>query len=848
MPYKLVGGRLVFRIVLWGPEGAGKRTFLSWFGQYARSQASRTTGQLMDPVLHQAPGMLVLAMPSVPGVCWQLDTAWPGRPDSINQQVLNHADAVILVFSAEDWAWESSLGSLHALVQVLGSKITPPAGQHAPQAIPLVVCANKWDNKGTIIDIRMREALNALDLQSSVMFETIAIDGTNLRRALVHACRECVLRHYRKVSSSAYDSLAIIEEQPEWSSAHDGRREPEPEVPVPEPPIRASTTPPTSQENAARASPAVQVVEDPRIATLKSILRRAVDPEALKDAMVNFGFEKSIFNTEARSTAHYSCFRVQVIDGTPYIICPVPFLYDEVRRIEAGFAIDVDQDHFSVFAYMHDYAKKESLVLSKLPHCVHRAINLDATDYSSISDEVKEMSNETSAMFFINSLVADLSIEGAEGGAPIEFFDDKLYLQLLNRFVKVTDPRWFNHAAIGKKFDQLMRQFETLDVDDPLFENNKLRAYTNIAQFLFGISDLVTANCFAQFLDASTIQQHANTIHAYLETTDFLQFLFTFKDFSRYKVPALLELFKRGNLEISKEYALHLFDYVYAHTDSDAKVQMALDFMKSTGIVVNESTIQDLYKELYARSDICSMKRLRAISGVKPEGQWIQGLFPAIFEPQASHDAAMEKLAYFISEMDLLLDLDPVHKERVLPFLRRGSTTTPEHVVSMQASPVPDLSARASPAPAVLALSRATPPPPVPSFMARITGCFIGLKWPHVSIRPLAVALKAALNYASTILKRWWNACKTNCAAWWRNHVLIDAEQRFKLQQMRAIDKYIREGEIEFLFSRIKECSKESAARILKSFHRFGQGFKAGIRYLFTFERERVIPEKCQRA
>jgi hypothetical protein len=818
MPYKLAGGRLVFRIVLWGPEGAGKRTFLSWFGEYVRAQARRAPDPATDPILLQAPGMLVFAMPSVPGVGWQLTTAGPGRPDSYNQQVLLHADAVIMVFSAENWAWEASLDCLHALVSILGSKITPPADQRVLPAVPLVVCANKWDSRGTIIDVRMREALNALDLQSSAMYETVATDGTNLKRAFVHACRECVLRHYRRIGSSGEDPLASIEQLPEVEGAHDGGRRNvpvQPVLPLPEPAAQVRTTPAPSQGSKAFAGPTVQVIEDPRIAALKSVLRRAVDPEALKDAMVNFGFEKSIFNTEAESTAHYSCFRVQVIDGTPYIICPVPFLYDEMRRIEAGFAVDVDQDHFSVFAYMHDYAKKESIVLSKLPHCVHRAINLDAADYNSISDEVKEVSNEMSAMFFINSLVADLSIEGS---APIEFFDDKLYLQLLNRFVKVTDPRWFNHAAIGKKFDQLMRQFETLDVDDPFFQNNKLRAQTNIAQFLFGISDLVTANCFAHFLDSSAIQQHASTIHAYLETTEFLEFLFDFKGFSHYKVPALLELFTRGRLEVSKEYALRLFDYVYVHTASDTRVEVAIVFMKSTGVAVSADTIQDMYKELYARSDLSTMKRLRAVSGMKPEGLWIQGLFPAVSETQTSQRASLEKLAPFIAEMDLLLDLDPVHRVRVQPFLRRVIPAAPEPVVASQEWNAPEPPARVSQAPAVLAFSRATPPQPKPSIANRITAWFAELQWPHISLRPLAATLKSTLIYINTSIRRWWIAFKNSCVVWWRNYVLADAQQRFKLHQMRAIEKYMRECEVEQFFSRVKEGGKETIGRLVRVF------------------------------
>ncbi|HME53004.1 MAG TPA: hypothetical protein VKM55_12355 [Candidatus Lokiarchaeia archaeon] len=357
-----------------------------------------------------------------------------------------------------------------------------------------------------------------------------------------------------------------------------------------------------------------------RIDALNSILNRAIDPEALKQIMAAFGFEQTIFNTQAAATAQFSFFRIQIINEIPYILCPVPFLFDDKRNIEAGFAIDVDQDHFFVYAYLHNYTTKESLVLSKLPHCVHRAIGLDAIDYESVRDEVKEMTNEASAMFFINSLLADLTVEGE---MPVEVFDDKLYLQLLNRIVRITDSRWVNHAVIGKKFDQLMHQLENLDFDDSFFENNKLRVFTNVSQFLFGVSDIMDGNCFASYLDPSIVERHANTIQAFLGSMEFLKFLFEFQGFSQDLVQLLIELFILGKIQLSRPFIRAIFDNIGMRISKDEKTNVIMKLMASTKIMPDDDVIQGLYQELFTRGDIAAMKRLHIITGIEPTGAWL---------------------------------------------------------------------------------------------------------------------------------------------------------------------------------------------------------------------------------
>ena len=295
-----------------------------------------------------------------------------------------------------------------------------------------------------------------------------------------------------------------------------------------------------------------------RTSYLESILKMAVDPRALKEVMSAAGFERSTIMTGATEIASRSRFRVQEIAGTQYILCPVPSLYDEEYNIESGFAIDVDQDHFSVHGYMHDRAECQSIIGSKLAHWAYRPVVIDAINYDDVTDEIKEVANEISTMYLVNSLVADAA---AESAPQMGIFDDKLHSQLLDCLVRIEGPRWINRAAIGKKFEQIMGLFKNLDASDPFYRNNKLRAFVSLALCIFGAPEADMSQRYTCYLRPGIIKFHEGTIRAYIESADFLRFLSNCRFFES-PLKGLFEIFSIGGLRVSKEFAAIVLDFI----------------------------------------------------------------------------------------------------------------------------------------------------------------------------------------------------------------------------------------------------------------------------------------------
>ncbi|MHA1819754.1 MAG: hypothetical protein ACTSVC_04725 [Promethearchaeota archaeon] len=105
--------------------------------------------------------------------------------------------------------------------------------------------------------------------------------------------------------------------------------------------------------------------------------------------------------------ANYFMIRIREVEDIEYILCPVPTLFDEENEIEAGFAIDLDKDHFDVYAYEHNYKDDKTRVLTRLPHCVHKAVTYNIEDMNLDGEQIIDMSNIESAKLFINHYIVD---------------------------------------------------------------------------------------------------------------------------------------------------------------------------------------------------------------------------------------------------------------------------------------------------------------------------------------------------------------------------------------------------------------------------------------------------------
>lgn len=214
---------------------------------------------------------------------------------------------------------------------------------------------------------------------------------------------------------------------------------------------------------------------------LESILIKAIDPEAIQDILHEFAIETTLTIAELAPVTRFSRARVDVVGGIEYVLCPVPQFYNEERDLETGFAIDVDQDHFDVYPFLCNTRTNECKILTRLPHCVVRAIKMDAGNYQEIGDELKEVANEVSAILFISNLYTELE---AGMDSPVEFFDDRLFQQLVVKVCQVKDPAWLNMRLIRTRFDQLSKELESSSNDAPFQVERQQRVLSNIAHFL----------------------------------------------------------------------------------------------------------------------------------------------------------------------------------------------------------------------------------------------------------------------------------------------------------------------------------------------------------------------------
>jgi hypothetical protein len=216
-------------------------------------------------------------------------------------------------------------------------------------------------------------------------------------------------------------------------------------------------------------------------AFLASILARAIDPDAMREALEQFSIEKTFASSSLTTTSRYSRVRIEEIGGIEYILCPVPQFYNDEKNLEVGFAIDVDQDHFDVYPFLCNTRTDECKILTRLPHCVVRAVKMEAASYQEISDDLKEVANEVSAMIFIANLYTALEV-GAD--SPVEFFDDRLFQQLLGKVLSVDDPAWMNTRLVRTRFNLLQEQLQGIDNVASFQKESRQRLLVNFAHFL----------------------------------------------------------------------------------------------------------------------------------------------------------------------------------------------------------------------------------------------------------------------------------------------------------------------------------------------------------------------------
>jgi signal recognition particle receptor subunit beta len=86
-----------------------------------------------------------------------------------------------------------------------GNKLIPTTATEPP-AVPLVVLANKRDLEDVVEIAKIRQVFDTAKLNHTLIYETIAITGINVKRAFVYAARQAVLNHYKKLSGKSMEA------------------------------------------------------------------------------------------------------------------------------------------------------------------------------------------------------------------------------------------------------------------------------------------------------------------------------------------------------------------------------------------------------------------------------------------------------------------------------------------------------------------------------------------------------------------------------------------------------------------------------------------------------------------
>ena len=203
MPSRRGDGTLVFKICFYGPSLGGKTTALEWV-YHREGLASGDMQQIQDPTGRTLFFDRVVAR--VSNVVFQVYTVAGQRRHKFQRQtVLKGTDAVIFTFDSLIDQWSENIWSLKELLKFYGDKLIP-AALFDPPEVPMVVLANKRDLEDIVDISKIRQVLDTAKMDHTLIYETIAITGVNVKRAFVYAARQAVLNHYKKLSGKAMES------------------------------------------------------------------------------------------------------------------------------------------------------------------------------------------------------------------------------------------------------------------------------------------------------------------------------------------------------------------------------------------------------------------------------------------------------------------------------------------------------------------------------------------------------------------------------------------------------------------------------------------------------------------
>jgi signal recognition particle receptor subunit beta len=204
--------------VFWGPSLGGKTTALEWIYK-KEGLASGKLQSIADPTGRTLFFDRVVAR--VSNVVFQCFTVAGQRRHKYQRKtVIKGADAIIFCWDSSPDQFEENIWSFKELLTFYGPKLIP--GADGQSEIPMVFCANKRDLPNVTPIEKIKEVLTKAKLSNTLIYETIAITGINVKRAFVYAAREAVLKHYMKLKGGEGATTPVTED--DNSSELDGQQ------------------------------------------------------------------------------------------------------------------------------------------------------------------------------------------------------------------------------------------------------------------------------------------------------------------------------------------------------------------------------------------------------------------------------------------------------------------------------------------------------------------------------------------------------------------------------------------------------------------------------------------------
>ncbi|MFX1449812.1 MAG: ADP-ribosylation factor-like protein [Promethearchaeota archaeon] len=188
MPQKLPDGSLVFKMVYFGPELAGKGTSIRWIHDKERGiKTGKLTQVRAGPDASFFDRMMAqIGKSNVSFQVWSV----VGKKsfESLQKAILGGVDGLIFVWDLTKKAWKDNLAAINLLISILGKKLI---------GIPLVCMLNKADVEARVTKKDVEGIFNKAKLRNVEFIETVAIDGMNVKNAFT-ICAKSILSTYIK--------------------------------------------------------------------------------------------------------------------------------------------------------------------------------------------------------------------------------------------------------------------------------------------------------------------------------------------------------------------------------------------------------------------------------------------------------------------------------------------------------------------------------------------------------------------------------------------------------------------------------------------------------------------------